>query len=230
MVDDQIAPEAEAFAKLAIEAWDNDGDVDFEEKIINTLTGKPNCVYGKLKKPNGDLFKKTIGAFIDDPEYNLTLKIGNCKNSEEACTDSNDVNNIVIIIEDINTNPLQLAQYILHEGIHAEIHRYVSRHVNGIDLSNRPRLFQLYKHYLELDQGYDTGDIQHIYMTERYINPIASALRQIDGNKYPLDYYKAFAWDGLRDWDANNLLSMQENSNNETHRKTVINNSTIPCY
>ena len=91
---------------------------------------------------------------------------------------------------------MQLAQYILHEAIHAELHRYVSRYESGIDPNNRARLFQLYKHYHDLN--YDTGDTQHVYMTEKYIIPIATALRQLDGNKYPVDYYKAFAWDGLR--------------------------------
>lgn len=198
--------------------------------VTNNLTGNPNCAYGKLVSANGDLFKQTIGAFIDDPEYNLSLEIGICSTTDDACTDVSDVNNITITIEDINSHILQLAQHILHEGIHAELARYVNRKTNGsIDLSNRPRLFQLYKHYKELELGYSTGDIQHIYMTEKYINPIATALRQIDGNKYNLDYYKAFAWDGLRVWDANNLLNMEMNSNYENYRNIVLNNSTISC-
>ena len=52
------------------------GSVDMEDRIINSLTGKAKCVYDKLKTTNGNLFKKTIAKFIDDPEYNLILSIG----------------------------------------------------------------------------------------------------------------------------------------------------------
>lgn len=195
-----------------------------EDNVFNELEGKAKCVYEKLKSINGNLFKEVIGSFIKDPDYNLTIKEGECSNTDDACTNRDDINNIVIKIEDINANPIQLAQYILHEGVHAELYRYVSRYESGLDPNDKPRLFQLFKYYNEL---YDSGDIQHIYMTEKYINPFASALRQLDGNKYPIDYYKSFAWDGLRFWDANKLLDMEENSTYESYRGIVINNTTL---
>ncbi|NJX16585.1 hypothetical protein [Tamlana crocina] len=201
-----------------------------DDKIDDTqLTGKAKCIYDKLTQSNSNLFKETIGQFIDDPKYNLTLTIGQCSTSDDACT--NTVNlattgEIIIKIEDNNTNPLQMAQYILHEAIHAELYRFVSRYESGIDPNNRPRLFQLFKYYSEL---YNIGDIQHIYMTEKYITPIASALRKLDGSKYPLDYYKAFAWDGLRVWDASNLLNVEMDSKYEDYRRIVIENTTISC-
>ena len=37
-------------------------------------------------------------------------------------------------------------------------------------------------------------------MTQYYINPIAKTLRKLDNNRYPLDYYKDYTWDGLRSW------------------------------
>lgn len=193
------------------------------------LTGLAKCIYDKLSESNSNLFKATIGKFIDDPEYNLSLTIGECSRSDDACTNTGNLattGEIIIKIEDNNTNPLQMAQYILHEAIHAEIFRFVSRYESGINPNNRPRLFELFKYYSEL---YDVGDIQHIYMTERYINPIASALRKLDGFKYQLDYYKAFAWDGLRVWDAGDLLNMDMDSKYEDYRKIVIKNTTISC-
>jgi len=195
-----------------------------DDKVFNELEGEAKCVFDKLKSINGNLFKEVIGGFINDPNYNLTIKEGQCTNTDDACTDVSNVNNIVINIEDIDANPIQLAQYILHEGVHAELYRYVSRYESGVDPNDKPRLFQLFRHYNEL---YGTGDIQHIYMTEKYINPLASALRQLDGNKYPTDYYKAFAWDGLRFWDANKLLGMEENSEYERYRRIVIENTTL---
>lgn len=187
---------------------------------------KAECVYKKLAEKNGNLFKKTIGKFIGDPKYDLTFRVGNCSNTNDACTNTDDVENMIVTIEDSRTNSLQLAQYILHEAIHAELYRYVSRYKSGEDPNNRRRLFQLYHYYKNKQKP---GSIQHIYMTEKYVNPIASALRQLDNNRYPVDYYKAFAWDGLRVWDANGLLSMKENSQYEKYRNIVIKNSKISC-
>jgi len=116
---------------------------------------------------------------------------------------------------------------ILQKAIHAEMHRYVSRFKSGVDPNNRARLFQLYKHYKDLELN--TGEIQHIYMTENYIIPIAKALRSIDGNRYPMEYYKSFAWDGLRLWDANGLLSMEMDSIYYSYRNIVVNNSILGC-
>ncbi|GAA4891028.1 hypothetical protein GCM10023311_14170 [Flaviramulus aquimarinus] len=64
-------------------------------------------------------------------------------------------------------------------------------------------------------------------MTEKYINPISKALREVDDYRYPLDYYKSFAWDGLRFWDANNLLSMEMDSIYNGYRSIVIENTTL---
>lgn len=63
---------------------------------------KAECVYDKLKTLNGDLFKTTIGSFIDDPEFNLIFKVGQCSNTDDACTNVNNIDTsgeISIIIE-----------------------------------------------------------------------------------------------------------------------------------
>ena len=60
-----------------------------------------------------------------------------------------------------------------------------------------------------------------------YINPISIALRTFDNNSYPLDYYKSFAWDGLRNWDVNRVLSQQQDDLYYEYRSTVIQNSSV---
>ena len=141
----------------------------------------------------------------------------------DACTNTTDPNNIVIIIEDVNITPVEMAQFILHEAIHAEIARYVAQYQSGVDVNDRPYLFELYKHYKEL---YDSGDIDHIYMTLNYINPINAALRVFDDNNFPSNYYSSFTWDGLRFWDAGDLLSIEEDEANALRRIEVIENSS----
>ncbi|WP_343486386.1 hypothetical protein [Allomuricauda sp. d1] len=205
-----------------------------EDNVINNLTGVPLCVYNKLKSLNGNLFKKTIGAFIDDPQYDLTLRTGECVRTDEACTDGTDPKNIIITIENVNQSSLGLASLILHEGLHAEMHRYVSRYESGVDPNNRARLLQLYAWYKKWalkyqDKDYNwKNDAHHAYMVENYVKKVASALRQLDGNQFALDYYMSYAWDGLRDSGyAAKKLSKEKNTYYDNLRRTTEANSEI---
>ncbi len=47
-------------------------------------------------------------------------------------------------------------------------------------------------------------------MAESYVIPIAKTIRILDDNKYPLDYYMGFGWDGLRAYDYQGILRAQE--------------------
>ena len=220
--------ENEAFIELAIEALEDGGKVDFKNKIIlessfannETL----NCVYEKLAADNNPLFRETVGAFIDDPKFNLTFRVGNCVSTDDQCTDDSDPYNIVITFEDIPNSPVQIAQAILHESIHAELARYVELHQSGVDVNDRPYLFTLYEYYKETLDG---GDIDHIYMAYNYISPIASALREFDNFSYSEVYYNGFAWDGLRKWDQASPLSASDDTQYETYRSIVNQNTTV---
>ena len=173
-------------------------------------------------------------AFIDDPKFNLTFKVGNCSNTDDACTNITDPNNIVIKIEDVNLTGLGMATLILHEAIHAEIARFVALHQTGVDVNDRPRLFQLYAFYkgwaenLE-DEDYDwTQDAHHQYMVENYVNEIASVIRGLDNNNYPLSYYLAYGWDGLTKYGyTSNRLTVSENIQNQNLRAIADQNSTL---
>ena len=115
-------------------------------------------------------------------------------------------------------NSLHLAALILHEAIHAEIFRYVDKYVPGEDPNDRVRLFQLYQYYLGLTNTLDytenqaVSDAQHVYMAENYVTPIANALRTLDNNTHPLEYYMGFGWDGLRKYAFNGQLTEEQDS------------------
>ncbi|RAJ22989.1 hypothetical protein LX77_02148 [Gelidibacter algens] len=209
----------------------NDGGGDIDDfKVVNELTGKALCVYEKLKNSNSNLFKETIGKFIDDPKYDLILKNGNCSSGASACTNSQSIGStgeVIITIDQLSGSILEDAALILHEGIHAEIARYVHRFQVGEDPNNRARLFQLYKFYKEAEVP--EKHLDHPYMTLNYINPIASALRTLDGNRYPIDYYKSFAWDGLRKWDVSNLLGIEGPPKLDGYRNIVNSNTNLSC-
>lgn len=74
-----------------------------------------------------------------------------------------------------------------------------------MDPQNRPNLLGYYFQY-QADNGANlaTSNAQHQHMADRYVRPIAQAIRFLDNNRYPLEDYMAFGWKGLRKygWDG----------------------------
>lgn len=220
----------------------------YSSSTLNYYTSKPKANYLPIKKITFDdsikqnpcvlkvaklltstedqLLRSTIGAFIDDPEYNLVFKVGDCKSDgADACTspiDSNGNINVTLDNSSVNRPPIEIASLLIHEGIHAEILRFVRKHhTDGTIPDEGMRLFELFDYYSRM---FNNKAITHIYMVENYITPMAEALRKLDNNQFPADYYKSLAWDGLRQHDYNNV-----STNYDGYRNTVISNSTIKC-
>ena len=209
------------------------GEVDFNDSVIldsSFLTTKAYCVYSELKRTNGNLFRQTIGSFIDDPEYKLYFRVGNCTTTDTACTDGHtniDHGIITIKIEDTNMGSLDAAANLLHEGIHAEIYRFVVKAHNGeVDPNDRARLFDLYKGYSG-NPNFASSNAQHVYMAENYVEPIARAVRQLDDNRYPLEYYLSYGWQGLEEFGHESLLSDQQKEDYANFRVIVEQNTSF---
>jgi len=211
--------------------------------IINLLKDKALCAFQKINNQN--LFKNTIGKFESDPSYNLVLRAGklsDCGNRAgvAACTDGDNNSKdpsqpITIYIVDSNQPVLSMAATLLHEGIHAEIFRYVSQHKSGVDPNDRPRLLQLYQYYKGLSNKFEWSDgpvttAQHEYMSTNYVIPIAEAMRKLDGYRFPTENYKGFAWEGLENtYKFKNLLTKTEKSF-YAQKKAQINSTTnVSC-
>ncbi|QCY69342.1 hypothetical protein FHG64_08015 [Antarcticibacterium flavum] len=172
---------------------------------------------------------QTISKFIKNPNYDLTFTVGECDRTENMCTNWENVDTtgeVFIKIEDTNQNPINFAAGFLHEGIHAEIFRFVNEHHTGdVDPDDMPLLFE----YFQLYAGTAYADnIDHIYMTIFYIKPIAEALWEMDNLQYPLNYYKTFAWDGLRNYDPNNSLGITDEEYSQ-YRNEITSNFNIKC-
>jgi hypothetical protein len=205
----QYAPQAVTEAEEAIDIFMDGGEVDLEEQIINYLIGKDKCAYKKMTELN--LFRSTINKFEKNDNYTLTLKSWTsnaCNNSsDDGCTDASDLKNgnITIYIQNSGKGTLDLAAIILHEGVHAEIFKYVDEYKKGLDPNNRPNLLSYYFQYkAQNDNTLLTSTAQHQHMADKFVKPIAEALRKLDNNKYPLNDYMGLAWDGLRryGWDG----------------------------
>ena len=65
-------------------------------------------------------------------------------------------------------------------------------------------------------------------MLENYVVNIASILRVLDNNNYPLSHYIGYAWDGLRkEGYASSRLTDAENTENQNLRAIADINSTF---
>ncbi|MDE1208442.1 hypothetical protein [Tenacibaculum larymnensis] len=226
-----VSPEAKSFSGKAVEALMNGGEVDFEKRIINELIGTAKCIFKKLKAL--DLYNGTIKQF-ENSAYDLIITYGAC-NSGEACTNDDfiDLGIIEIKVSGLNNTHLGFAAALLHEGIHAELYKYVHERNKGIDVNDRSNLMY---HYFQLkgkvNPRFLDATVQHEHMADKYVRPIAEAIRELDGKRYPLEYYWAFAWDGLRPYGLNKYLDSNGNyikldDTGFTQKQTLI-NSTSP--
>ena len=184
------------------------------------------------------LFKNTIGVFENNSKYDLVIKNGECTDEGAvACTDASNVNSgeITIYIDDMSYHSLDIASNILHEGIHAELSKYVDEHHNGELPNDRPRLFQLYFFYKQIYQGapkdkdFSNSDYQHAYMAEKYVLPLARAIRALDEFKHPIDYYMKYGWEGLEKYDFDNRLTKEKEKEYDSYKKIVEENSNFGC-
>lgn len=182
----------------------NDSTCEKEEQIDTfALNGKEKCAYDALVSANGNLFNETIGTFgVEGSRYNLTFTYGHCSNGE-ACTSASDIDNgnLTIKISDRGLDVLEYAALLLHEGIHAEIFRYVHENGGNIDPNERVNLYDWYTSYNVQNGNIENTTIaQHQHMADRFVYPIARAIRELDGFRYPVEQYLGFGWDGLRSY------------------------------
>ena len=231
--NNNISPKSLIFVKQAISHIVSDADVDFDDEVIldsSFLTTKAYCVYNELKRTNGNLFRRTIGSFIDYPEYKLYFRVGNCDDPADMCTNDDYLissNILTIKVDNVNLNGLNNAAALLHEGIHAELFRFVNEANNGnVNPNERERLFDLYRIYKD-DLRNLNSNAQHAYMAENYVEPIAKAIRELDNNRYPLEYYMGFGWDGLRDYAYTGLLSDEDSARFEELKNIVLDNTNF---
>jgi hypothetical protein len=96
-----------------------------------------------------------------------------------------------------------MAKNLIHEGIHAELYKFVHNYDGVLDPNDRKSVMGLYLFYKGVaEQGFmDSGIVasvyQHEYMAEKYVTPIAKAIRELDSNRFDLSYYMWYGWEGL---------------------------------
>lgn len=189
-----------------------------------------------IKKTNGNLFRKTLGFFLKSNKYKLIFKLKKSKfGGVVAQTDPELLEKTGIIsidIDPVNSKDLsiiELASTILHESIHAELFRLVHANDPTVKPNERARIVQLA--YFYRNSAWK-DEVQHIHMTQRYVLPLAKALRELHGNKFSLDHYMSYAWEGLKEHASSDILpSPQKFKEWEEKRRIVekLENRIICC-
>ena len=78
----------------------------------------------------------------------------------------------------------------------------------AVDPNERETLFYYYEFYkAQNSTDFATAIAQHQYMQDVFVIPMAEAIRQLDNNRFPLEDYLGFGWEGLKeDYDYDQYI------------------------
>ena len=195
--------------------------VDFQNEIIIDPLFKPTkeyCVLQELTKMNNNLLKRVSNQFTQNKSQ-FRLKFTAYNNPSDHAHMRTGLNKESPNIVEIRLNlskkggrALDLASSILHEAIHAELHRiYLSGNKAPYNYSREHYawLMDLYE-FFQNDKN-PANNAHHFFMAKLHIDPLTKALRDFDKQKHPLENYKYLAWDGLYDFGkAIGLINRKE--------------------
>lgn len=239
------------FAQIAAQAICDGYNVNFQEKIINKLTGKAKCVYDKISQQNS--VRNILNKFQNQQSpAKLILKLNNTLGAFYAETHQPNENDLITInINNENTvygvdyqpNVL-LAQTIFHEILHAEFFRELVEAIGAGNYSGASleeiyqalidnNLYTIYDHF----RNYE--DWSHNFMANYFIDTIARATQEyatgiaVADNEQPDNLYMNLAWRGLRyenyvaAWDM--LTEEEKNSIDNTINNYIEENNNQIC-
>ncbi|WP_298782695.1 SprT-like domain-containing protein [uncultured Polaribacter sp.] len=219
--NNDCSSESQEFALKAIKALEEGAEVDFDEQIINKLTGKADCVYNKLLSSGSSNFHNMItDLFIEFGDNNiggrnLTFKMSSDLPNDvggKTQVDSNGDYRILINENLMSTlSSIEVAAILVHEMAHA----FLGKHYNDSNSS----FTELYEKYIN-----DTGiqNYSHDIMRDQFINRMATAIRNYDNSIFSsFEDYKVLASQGvfeLTNDQKDNLFAVKLISrNNDTN-------------
>ena len=235
-----VAVEAMNFAKEAIEALKDGAEVDYEERIINGLTGKAKCLNNLLTKNENSFIKDILNKFEGESEFDIIIKSkdkvfidgissGDGVNGKTRYVIGSNLINIEISTYKLSNVPaLAATRTLIHEYIHADMFRklYTKYPTNG-DLDFKTTY-----------EKYET-EKQHNAMAELYVTSMMNTLKSFHKNvlvrdynyltnngrnPLPDDFYEALAWQGLKDHNVKAYIDLSNS------KKTNLTNALNTYY
>ncbi|EAQ47882.1 hypothetical protein [Leeuwenhoekiella blandensis] len=210
------------------------GEMNWNDKIIKDsmfISTKANCVLEALISTGNNIFRKTSEAFTNgNSEYRLKFSTYNNEDdiglARTSLPNSNGIIEIKVNLSNIANSPaLEIAATILHETIHAELHRLKFSNNSGPNSMPSAQFdwyLTMWNYYEEInvDPNYVATAAEHNYMALYYIDPIALALKEFDGDHHTISHYKYLAWQGLQYYGKQNKYI----TNNELDQLLVLQN------
>lgn len=177
----------------------------FDPSFKNT---KAECVYNKLNQ-NSTSFRDVINEFAGEyTTFDLKLFVGDLGDDYGTLNSSLGDNTFEMIIDQsgLSRTPLEIAGTFLHEGIHAEMRRFLYGATNTSTLPGFPGDFSSdWDNYI-LEKYGDLQDpvtaAEHQAMAEKYVGIIVDALQEFDNYQLEPESYEALAYVGLIDTET----------------------------
>lgn len=226
------------FINQALEAVADVGEVDFDDRIINELTGKALCIYNKLKSSNTG-FQNAIRKFDGEfPVSHISFKINDMLPlGNYGVTNPPNFFNITVEFSNVQLSTISdlgSAVAFAHEIIHAEIFRKmlsaakkgslqygnmtIAEQVNFVNnlSDNFPGIYDYY--ILRYKPTWN-----HNQMASHYRETIADIIEEFDGFNKPRQVYEDISWAGLRTLE-NNVNSVAWDSLGQIEKNRIISN------
>jgi hypothetical protein len=240
----QFSEEAKAFGKEAIDAFMNDGEVDFLYKVIVDESFKENeClmdVYeamGKAPTFDGYLQAFDSDASVANLKFSGSNTLSDTINAQTNPPISNNQIEIEFNLNNLDRPSLDVARTLIHEMIHATMFRWLleSAETGALSPENGMTQTQLINYIDNLkndfpglyDYYYDRRlpDWSHEQMAAHFIGIIKNALQEYDPSQTE-ETYEALAWAGLKNTISwNNLLQSERDNYDQVRQDFISNNS-----
>lgn len=231
--------------------WDcpdefDDEIVEDDDQIFNELTGKAECLNGKLNKKGNSFVKGILNKFKGDSKFDINIKskdkvfkgTTNIElNGKTRHTPGSSLINIEISTSKLSNMPaLAAARTLIHEYIHADMFRKINTTNYDGDLDFKTT-------YEKFEKSNFKPTPQHNTMGELYVHSIRDALKNFHKNVLTSDYnkfinyfgfpptdifYEALAWQGLKG-NNKNIPPVQAYTNLSAPKKTALTN-TLSMY
>ena len=180
------------------------GEINIDPSVINNP--KVHCVLDRLLN-DGNTLSDIIVKFADESVgFDLNIEVGEVDNNDPGVLISSGSSNIFTLRIDKSRAqdrlPIQIATTLMHEVIHAEMRRFLYAVPDSSTLPGFPGSFaEDWEAYVRSHNGKNlneqVGIAEHNAMAEKYIDLMASGLREFDNFSLTADEYKALSWEGL---------------------------------
>ncbi|QTE21316.1 hypothetical protein [Polaribacter cellanae] len=216
-------------------------NIDFDDQIINELTGKERCLNDSLTKKGNSYIKNILNKFQGaKTEFDINLKSKNKVffNGDEVngltnYSTDNKLITISISKSRLSNEPaLSAVRTIIHEYIHADM-------IEKLFSKNKQKDLVFKTAYESFEKGNFKATPQHETMAKLYVNSMRDALKHFHKNiligdynyltdngtnPLPDDFYEALAWQGLKDHKVKAYTDLLDS------KKTKLTNSLNKFY